>query len=96
MSGPDPRTCCYFCHRGTETWYKPGDRRIVPAGTLTPATFLMPRHRDGDEDRPAEWLPVCMTHAREWWSDTPIDERLPKIDFARAWAAGAANRRRVR
>ena len=81
----DPRTCCFVCHGGTEAWYEPGDRRIVPAGTLAPAAFLMPRHRDGDECCPAEWLPVCDTHASEWYDDMPIDERLPKIDLARAF-----------
>lgn len=42
-----------------------------------PATHVAPRHSSGDLDIPAHWLPVCTTHADQWFFDTPEDERLP-------------------
>lgn len=45
------------------------------------ARYIAGRYAGGDEDVPAEWVPICAKHAKNWWEDgderVPLNKRLP-------------------
>lgn len=59
----NPRTCCRICFEGIE------GAALGPEGTLRPATRLAPRHTGGNDDEPAEWIPICEAHVAGWYDD---------------------------
>ena len=43
------------------------------------ASHVVPQHRGGHVDRPAEWLPVCEDLYAHWFADTGDDDQLPSF-----------------
>jgi hypothetical protein len=75
MIADDNTVACTFCF----------DNR----GEIVPATKLAPQFSGGDDDRPAEWVPVCEMHFDDWYEDIDEPNRLPwfRLDGA-TWHVG--------
>jgi hypothetical protein len=40
---------------------------------------IAPRHSGGDTDVPCHYIPVCTTHAADWYDDVPSGEEMGMI-----------------
>ena len=67
----DERTMCRICWDALNKKVK--------------ATHVMPRHTDGNDDEPAEWVPTCTRHIEDWYEDVPPHEMLPPFKLDKGW-----------